>query len=84
MYATIGHMEPSAALKAAARRRLRAAAELESARLNLADLIRADAADGVRQVDIVKATGYTREQVRRIVGQTDDADHGQSPSHSAK
>ena len=38
-----------------------------AARLELADCIRFAAADGARQVDIVKATGYTREQIRRIV-----------------
>ncbi len=36
-------------------------------RLELAEEIRAAAAEGMRQVDIVKATGYTREQIRRIV-----------------
>jgi CRP-like cAMP-binding protein len=67
MCATIGTMtELSRALLAAARRRTKAAEELEAARLHLAEQIRADVAAGVRQVDIVKATGYTREQVRRL------------------
>jgi hypothetical protein len=58
--------EPSKALLAAARRRARALEELEASRVQLAELIPAELAAGVRQVDIVKATGYTREQVRRI------------------
>ena len=59
--------EPSTTLAAAARRRLKAETELKAARADLAEAIRADAAAGVRQVDIVKLTGYTREQIRRIV-----------------
>lgn len=39
----------------------------EAARAELAKAIQAAAAAGVRQIDIVKATGYNREQVRRIV-----------------
>ena len=42
-------------------------AKAEVTRLELADEIRAAAGEGMRQVDIVKATGYTREQIRRIV-----------------
>jgi len=42
----------------------------EAARLLLADAIKEAAAEGMRQVDIVKATGYTREQVRQIVAGT--------------
>jgi len=41
--------------------------ETISARWYLANAIREAAANGMRQVDIVKATGYTREQIRRIV-----------------
>jgi CRP-like cAMP-binding protein len=41
--------------------------ETEAARQVLADAIREAAAEGWRQVDIVMATGYTREQIRRIV-----------------
>jgi len=41
--------------------------ETEEVRLKLADAIRAAAAAGMPQVTIVKATGYTREQVRLIV-----------------
>ncbi len=39
----------------------------EAERLQLADAIRLAAAEGMRQVDIVRATGYTREQVRLII-----------------
>jgi hypothetical protein len=42
--------------------------ELDQLRPELVDAIRAAAAEGMRQIDIVKATGYTREMVRRIVG----------------
>jgi hypothetical protein len=59
--------EPSALLKSLAAARLRLLAELEDVRLSLAEVIEADIADGVRQVDVVKVTGYTREQIRRIV-----------------
>jgi hypothetical protein len=45
---------------------------LQTAREHLIDTIRAAAADGVRQVDILRATGHvwTREQVRRITAGT--------------
>jgi len=43
----------------------------EKARIKLARAIRGAAEDGVRQVDVVHATGYTREQVRRIVNSED-------------
>jgi hypothetical protein len=39
----------------------------EAERADLAEAIREAAAGGMRQVDIVRATGYTREQVRLIV-----------------
>lgn len=39
----------------------------EALREDLANEIRAAALIGRRQVEIVKVTGYTREQVRRIV-----------------
>ncbi len=42
-------------------------AGLENLRLELAAEIRSAAAGGYRQVDIVRATGYTRDQVRLIV-----------------
>ena len=41
--------------------------ETEETRQHLADAIRTAAAEGMAQVAIVKATGYTREQIRRIV-----------------
>jgi hypothetical protein len=58
--------EPSKELCEAAKRYRRAVNELETARVALARLIRSDAARGVRQVDLVRVTDYTREQVRRI------------------
>jgi len=67
-----GMTAPSPALRAAARRRLKALADLDAAQTALVEAIRADTAAGVRQVDIVRETLYTREQIRRIVraGQT--------------
>lgn len=59
--------EPSELLKTLAARRQHLVAELEQVRLSLAEAIQTDLAEGVRQVDIVEATGYTREQIRRIV-----------------
>lgn len=42
-------------------------------RVELAEAIRQAAADGVLQKDICEATGYTRQQVRRIVQAEDGA-----------
>lgn len=44
-----------------------ARAKVDRAREDLAAAIVAAAQSGVRQVDIVRVTGYTRETVRRIV-----------------
>ena len=41
--------------------------KVEQARTELADAIRDADQAGVRQVDIVAATGYSRERVRQIV-----------------
>jgi F0F1-type ATP synthase membrane subunit b/b' len=41
--------------------------EIAAARSRLAEAIVAAARDGMRQVDIVRATGYTRERVRQIL-----------------
>lgn len=54
-------------LRKIAERHQRLLDEAEACRLLLADSIREAAAAGVRQVDIVEATGYKREQIRRIV-----------------
>jgi CRP-like cAMP-binding protein len=55
-------------LLAAARRFRRAERAYEQAREELAEAIVGAALDeGMRQVDIVDATGYTREHIRRIV-----------------
>ncbi|GAA1809789.1 hypothetical protein HC028_18690 [Planosporangium flavigriseum] len=43
-----------------------ARADVVRARERLADAIVKAARDGMRQVDIVRATGYTRERVRQI------------------
>ncbi|SCL17017.1 hypothetical protein GA0074692_0070 [Micromonospora pallida] len=41
--------------------------DVVTARARLADAIVAAARNGMRQVDIVRATGYTRERVRQIL-----------------
>lgn len=60
-------MEVSDRTRSLGRRYRKLRDELDELRPELAAAIRADAAAGVRQVDIVKATGYTREMVRLIV-----------------
>lgn len=47
---------------------------MAAARDVLADEIVKAARSGTRQSEIVKATGYTRETVRRILGRTADVD----------
>lgn len=41
--------------------------KVDQARAALAEAIRTADRDGVRQVDIVAATGYSRERVRQII-----------------
>lgn len=65
----------------AAQRRTDAEAELAAARDALHDQIVAALAAGTRQVDIVRVTGYTREQVRRIA-RSATADLGSGAPHS--
>ena len=48
------------------RKMQRLRADVEQLRPELAEEIRAAAAAGMAQVDIVKATGYTRDQIRQI------------------
>lgn len=55
-------------LRELGKQRRRLENDLADLRPRLADLIRAATRDGMRQVDIVQATGYTREMIRRIVG----------------
>ncbi|APU20903.1 hypothetical protein [Actinoalloteichus sp. GBA129-24] len=54
-------------LKKAATAFRRAETVLANARTRLADAIRAADADGVRQAEIARITGYTRENIRLIV-----------------
>lgn len=44
-----------------------ARARVDEARVELAEAIRAEAAAGARQVDIVAVTGYSRERIRQII-----------------
>lgn len=48
------------------KRHQRLRADLDTVRPELAEEIRAAAAAGVPQVEIVKLSGYTRDQVRQI------------------
>jgi hypothetical protein len=61
-------MENERELAQSADRYRAATAELVAAREQLAENIRAADKNGMRQVDILRATGhvYTREQVRKI------------------
>jgi DNA invertase Pin-like site-specific DNA recombinase len=63
MCASIGHVSR---LKEAAAAYRSAKEALDKARPELAEAIAEAARAGVRQGEIVRATGYTREQVRRI------------------
>lgn len=54
-------------LEAAARAHKRAQAKADETRTALADAIVEAVRDGVRQVDIVRVTGYTRENIRLLV-----------------
>ncbi|ADU06932.1 hypothetical protein ML5_1394 [Micromonospora sp. L5] len=47
--------------------------KVDQARAALVEEIRAADRDGVRQVDIVAATGYSRERVRQIIRDGDRA-----------
>ncbi|MEO3776970.1 hypothetical protein ABGB16_08965 [Micromonospora sp. B11E3] len=51
----------------AARLIAEARSRVDAARAELAEAIRAEAAAGARQVDIVAVTGYSRERIRQIV-----------------
>lgn len=58
---------PSTRLKQAVTKYRRAEAAVNTSRDEMYAAILADLADGVRQVDIVRATGLTRERIRQIV-----------------
>ncbi|SCG77213.1 hypothetical protein GA0070623_4206 [Micromonospora rifamycinica] len=49
-----------------------ARAQVKAARAELAEAIRAADRDGTRQVDIVAATGYSRERIRQIIRNAED------------
>jgi hypothetical protein len=57
---------PLDALRAASARRRRAERTVDAARAAERDAIVAALDSGLRQVDIVKITGWTRETVRRL------------------
>jgi len=57
---------PSQEVAELAEQRVELEAALKDVRAKLAEIIRADAAAGVRQVDLVRDSRYTREQIRRI------------------
>ena len=58
--------KPSPQLTRAARAYRNAEASLQLARSNLHAAIAEDLRAGVRQAELVKATGYTRELIRRV------------------
>ena len=57
----------TAAQQQAEQRIAAARADVAAKRAELADAIVEAARDGTRQVDIIKATGYSRERVRTIL-----------------
>lgn len=59
--------EPSSRLKQAVTKYRRAEAAVTSTRDEMYAAILNDLAEGVRQTDIVRATGLTRERIRQIV-----------------
>lgn len=59
-------MEPSSRTHDALRSYLDATVALERARLELHQAIVADLDAGVRQADLVRLTGYTRERIRQL------------------
>lgn len=61
-----GNSEPNPEVAKLADRRVKLERQLKETRQQLAVLIREDAERGVRQADIVRASKYTREQIRRI------------------
>lgn len=54
-------------VQAAVRRHRAAQKRLDDAHQHLREVLRAARDAGVKQVDLVKATGYTREHVRRLL-----------------
>lgn len=64
------------ALAEAARAYRRAEAAVIKRREELAEAIVAADRSGVRQVDIVRVTGYTREHIRRIVAAAKEREQG--------
>jgi hypothetical protein len=69
-------------LRAATAAYRRAERRAEDLRSKLAAAIVAADAAGVRQVDIVEITGYTRERVRQILRAAHDARSDDSPDHT--
>jgi hypothetical protein len=61
-----GSNDPETALRAASTRRKRAERTVDEARAAERDAIVAALDSGLRQVDIVRITGWTRETVRRL------------------
>ncbi len=59
--------EPSTQLKQAIAKYRRAKDAVATTRDEMYDAVIADLANGVRQTDIVRATGLTRERIRQIV-----------------
>jgi hypothetical protein len=65
----------SAQLRAATARRKRSEGRLRDARSAESRAIRAALDSGIRQVEIVAITGYTREHVRRLAAAAEPVPH---------
>ena len=65
------HQEPGPGLIKAARRYTRAIFEIEAARNSLRTEVQADLNRGVRQVDVARVAGLTREYIRRLGAQAE-------------
>lgn len=69
-------MEPSQTLIDLGERRVALVTELDAIRGELANTIRDELARGVPQSVVAKATGYTREHLRRIARATQERTAG--------
>lgn len=72
---------PEAQLRAASGRRKRAMKQLENARLAERAAILAALEAGVRQVDVVEITGYTRNHVARLADEERVRADADQPRH---
>jgi hypothetical protein len=67
-------VQPSQRTKSALAGLSRAESRVAAARAELHAAIVADLAAGIRQADLVRLTGYSREHIRKIAEKAHDAD----------